>query len=74
MREQERRLARDLREKVKSKREAERRVLQEHVDAMLAEAHESELRELEEKYLSRVGSVGQGHRDAQMVNEVCVQP
>ncbi len=70
VREQEKILARQLREKVKMKREAERLVLKEHVDAALAEAHEVELRELEEKYLSRVNSVGQGHRDAQQVNEV----
>ncbi len=70
MREQEKRLARQLREKVKTKRETERKVLQEHVDNVLAEAQEMELRQLEEKYLSRVNSVGQGHRDAQQVSEV----
>ncbi len=72
MREQEKRLARQLREKVKTKRKTERKVLQEHVNTVLAEAHEVELRELEEKYLSRVNSVGQGHRDAQQVNEVSI--
>ncbi len=72
MREQEKRLARQLREKVKTKRETERKVFQEHVDNVLAEAQEMELRQLEEKYLSRVNSVGQGHRDAQQVSEVSI--
>ena len=70
VREQEKSLARQLRERVKNKRESERKVLKEHVDAALAETHEAELRELESKYLSRVGSVGQGHRDAQQINKV----
>lgn len=70
VREQEKSLARQLRERVRNKRESERKVLKEHVDAALAEAHEAELRELESKYLSRVDGVGQGHRDAQQINEV----
>lgn len=71
VREQERILARQLRERVKHKRETERRVLKEHIESAFIQAHEKELRELEEKYMSRLSSVGQGHRDAQQVNEVC---
>lgn len=72
VREQEKHFARQVRERVRDKRETERRVLKEHVNAALADAHETELRELESKYLSRVDSVGQGHRDAQQINEVWV--
>jgi len=70
VREQERSLARQLRERVRNKRDSERRLLQQHVDTVLAETHQGELKDLEEKYLSRVNVVGQGHRDAQQVSEV----
>ena len=40
--------------------------------ATLEQSHEEELRELEKQYLSRMGQLGAGHRDAQLLNQVRV--
>ncbi len=65
VREQDRGLARRVRDGVHSKKEKERCVLDIHYQASLANAHQRELRELERRYLSRVEQFGIGHRDAQ---------
>lgn len=70
VRKQEKAFAKSVREEVKTKKEAERRAIQEHLDAALAASHDAELREIESRYLSRMGQIGKGHSDAQHINEV----
>ena len=38
--------------------------------ATLEASHRAELQELEERYLSRAGQIGLGHRNARVINEV----
>lgn len=74
VREQDRCLAQRMREGVNTRKERERCLLESHVAASLASAHQKELRDLENRYLSRVKSMGQGHRAAQEKMEVFIKP
>ncbi len=53
-----------------SKKEQERQLLEAHLQAEMACAHQKKLRELEARYLSRIGELGHGHCAAQSVEEV----
>ena len=71
VREQDRGLAQRVREGVHNKKKRERHVLENHLQANLANAHQEELRQLEARYLSRVKQLGQGHRAAEIMMQVC---
>lgn len=70
VREQGRDLARRMCQDVQSKRDSERRLLNDHVKACLASAYQEELKQLEVEYSTRVGQIGQGHRAAQHAMQV----
>lgn len=70
VRQQERSFARKMCKDVQSKRDNERRLLDSHIQASLANAYQEELKQLEAHYSSRVGQMGQGHRAAQQVMQV----
>ena len=72
VREQEKNFARKVRDNVKAKREEEKRAVEEHLQAVLAASEEAELRELEACYQCRQKQIGQGHKQAQHIIEVCV--
>lgn len=72
VREQEKNFARKVRDNVKAKREEERRAVEEQLQAVLAASEEAELRELEACYQCRRKQIGQGHKQAQHIIEVCV--
>ena len=70
VREQERSFAKKVRDNVRTKKQEERRAMEEHLQAMLAASQEAELRELEAHYQARQKQIGQGHRQAQHVTQV----
>ena len=72
VREQENNFAKKVRDNVKAKREEERRAVEEQLQAVIAASEEAELRELEAHYLCRQKQIGQGHKQAQHIIEVCV--
>lgn len=71
VREQERGLARRMCQDVQSKRDDEKRLLDYHIQASLANAYQEELKQLEAHYSARIGQMGQGHRAAEQVMQVC---
>ena len=72
VRQQERNFAKKVRENVRTKKEEEQRAVEEHLQAVLAASEEAELQEIEAHYQSRQKQIGQGHRQAQHITEVCV--
>lgn len=70
VREQDRGLARRVRQGVHGKRELEKCILESHLQAALASDHQRELRELEARYLAKTGELGQAHRAAQNTMQV----
>lgn len=71
VREQEKSFAKKVRDNVKAKKEEERRTVEEHLQAVLAASEEAERHELEARYHHRQKQIGQGHRQAQHIVEVC---
>ena len=70
VREQERSFAKKVRDNVRTKKQEERRTMEEHLQAVLVASQEAELRELEAHYQARQKQIGQGHRQAQHVTQV----
>ena len=70
VREQERNFAKKIRVNVRTKKQEERRAMEEQLQAVLAASQEAELRELEAHYQTRRKQIGQGHRQAQHVAQV----
>lgn len=70
VREQERSFAKKVRDNVRTKKQEERRAMEEQLQAVLAASQEAELRELEAHYQARRKQIGQGHRQAQHVAQV----
>ena len=70
VREQERSFAKKVRNNVRTKKQEERRAMEEHLEAVLAASREAELRELEAHYQSRQRQIGRGHKEAQHITQV----
>ena len=71
VREQEKTFAKKVRSNVKTKKQEEIRAIEEHLQAVLAASEQAELCELKARYESRQRRIGQGHREAQHIIQVC---
>lgn len=80
VRQQEKDFAKKVRDNVRTKKEEERRAIEERLQGVLAASEEAELRELEARYQLREKQMGLGHREAQhvilvsLLVRVCVYP